>query len=61
MFREMHHADRGFRAMDLAEKIGERRRQSLAAASKPVGRARLTRMLFAVAVATGSTQVEGRA
>jgi hypothetical protein len=61
MFREMHHVDRNFRAMDLAEKLAERRRQSLAAASKPSRRARLARMLFAVAVTTGSPQAEGRA
>ena len=61
MFNEMQYADRNFRAMDLAEKMAERRRQSLAATSKPSRRARLTRMLFAVAVATGSQQAEGRA
>ncbi len=61
MFREMHHANRSFRAMDLAEKIAERRRQSLAATSKPGGRARLTQVLVAIAAATGSTQAEGRA
>lgn len=54
MFREMHHVDRSFRAMDLAEKMTERRRQSLAATSKSPRRARLTRMLFAVAAITGS-------
>jgi len=61
MFKEMQYADRNFRAMDLAEKMAERRRQSLAATSKPSRRARLTRMLFAVAVVTGSQQAEGRA
>ena len=61
MFKEMHYADRNFRAMDLADKMAERRRQSLAATSKPSRRARLTRMLFAVAVAIGSQQAEGRA
>jgi len=61
MFREMHYADRNTRAMDLAEKMAERRRQSLAATSEPSHRARLTRMLFAVAVTTGSPQAEGRA
>jgi hypothetical protein len=61
MFREMHYADRNFRAMDLAEKIAERRRQSLAATRKSSRRARLTRMLSAVAVTTGSPQPEGRA
>jgi hypothetical protein len=61
MFREMHHADRNFRAMDLAEKVAQRRRQSLTATSKPSRRARLARMLFAVAVTTGSAQAEGRA
>ena len=61
MFREMHQMDRSFRAMDLAEKMAERRRQSLAATSKSSRRARLTRMLFAPAVVTGSSQAEGRA
>ncbi len=61
MFREMHHADSAFRAMDLMEKIAERRRQSLATTSKPAGRAGLMRTLFMVAVATESTQAEGRA
>ena len=61
MFREMHHADRNSRAMDLAEKMVERRRQSLTASSRPPRRATLTRMLLAVAATTGSTQVEGRA
>jgi hypothetical protein len=61
MFREMHHADRNFRAMDIAEKMAERRRQSLATTGKSSLRARLTRMLFAVAVSTGSPQAEGRA
>ena len=31
MFKEMHHMDRSFRAMDLAEKMAERRGHSLAA------------------------------
>ena len=61
MFREMHYMDRNFMAMDLAEKMAERRRQSLATTSKPSRRARLTRMLFAPVVATGSKRVEGRA
>jgi hypothetical protein len=61
MFKEMHHADHIVRAMDLAEKMAERRRQSLATTGKSSLRARLTRMLFAVGVSTGSPQTEGRA
>jgi hypothetical protein len=53
--------DHGSRAMDLAEKMAERRRQSLAATSKPSPRARMSRMLFALAVATESSQAEGHA
>jgi hypothetical protein len=58
MFREMHYMDRTSREMDLAEKMAERRRQSLAAGSKPSRRARMARMLFALG---GSLQAEGRA
>jgi hypothetical protein len=61
MFREMQYADRTFGAMDFADKMAERRRHSLAATSNPARRARLTRMLFAVAEATGSPQSGGRA
>ena len=57
MFREMHYMDRTTREMDLAEKMAERRRQSLAA-SKPSHKARMARMLFALA---GSSPAEGRA
>jgi hypothetical protein len=58
MFREMHYMDGTSREMDLAEKMAERRRQSLAAASKPSRKARMARMLFALG---GSLQAEGRA
>jgi hypothetical protein len=58
MFREMHHMDHNTRAMDLAEKMAERRRQSLAAASRPSRVGRMARMLFALAVTTGSPQAE---
>jgi hypothetical protein len=61
MFREMHYMDRSFRAMDLAEKMAERSRRSLAATSKPSRVGRMARMLSALAVATGNTQAEGRA
>jgi hypothetical protein len=61
MFKEMHYMDRNSRAMDLAEKMAERRNQALAATSKPSRRNRLTRMLFALAVATEPSQAEGRA
>jgi hypothetical protein len=58
MFREMHYTDRSFTTMELAEKMADRRRRSPVATSKPSVRAR---MLSALAVATGSTQTEGRA
>ena len=58
MFREMHFMDRTSREMDLAEKMAERRRQSLAAASKPSRWPRMARMFFAL---SGSLQAEGRA
>ena len=61
MFREMHYTERSFREMDLAENMAERRRHSLAAASKPSRVGRIARMLFAHSAATGSPQVEGRA
>ena len=61
MFREMHYMDRGLRTLDLAEKIAERRRQSLAASSKPSRGSRMTRMLFALAVTTENAQAESRA
>jgi hypothetical protein len=58
MFREMHYMDRTTREMDFTEKVAERRRQSLAAASKSSRKARIARMLFALG---GSLQAEGRA
>jgi hypothetical protein len=61
MFREMHYTNRSFRTMELAEKMNERRAQSLAAASKPSRVGRMARILFALAAATGSPQAEGRA
>ena len=61
MFREMHYADRNYGAMDFEEKVAERRRHSLAATSNPSRRTRLTRIFFALAAATGSPQIEGRA
>jgi hypothetical protein len=60
MFGEMHYMDSNFRAMDLAEKMAERRRQSLVSTGKPSRRARLARMLFALAASTGGPQAEGR-
>ena len=59
MFREMHNMDRNLRAMDLAEKMAERRNQSLAATRKPSPKVRMARMLFAFAMATESPQAEG--
>jgi len=61
MFREMHHMDRNSRAMDLAEKMAERRRQSLAATSRPSLKARMARMLSALTVAAESSAAQGRA
>jgi hypothetical protein len=61
MFGEMHYMDRSMRAMDLAEKMAERRRQSLASASKPSRGTRMARRLFAFAATAGSRQAEGRA
>ena len=60
MFREMHYMDRSLRATDLAEKMAERRVQSLVVAGKPSRLGRLARMFFPLA-ATGSSQIEGRA
>ena len=56
MFREMHHMDRGVRARDLAEKMAQRRRQSLAVTSRFSSGTQLGRMLFALAVATDGLQ-----
>jgi hypothetical protein len=61
MFREMHYADRNFVAMDLAEKMAERHRHSLAATSKATLRVWMTRMLIAVAMTTETPEAEGRA
>ena len=58
MIREMHHMDRSMRVIDLAEKMAERRRQSLVAPSKPSRRSRTARMLLPLA---GSSPAEGRA
>ena len=61
MFRELHHMNHDLRTMDLMGKMAERRRQSLAATGKPPLRTRVARMLSALAVATESSQAEGRA
>ena len=61
MFREMQYVDRDLRALDLAEKMAERRRQALAATSKPSLGARMAQMLFAPTVAAERRQAEGRA
>jgi hypothetical protein len=61
MFSEMRYMDRNLRAMDLAEKMAERRRQALAATSKPSLRARMARIFSALPAATESPQAEGRA
>lgn len=61
MIREMHHMDRSMRVIDLAEKMAERRRQALAATSKPSLRARMARIFSALPAATESPQAEGRA
>ena len=62
MFTELYnHTDHDFMRLDLAEKMAERRRQSLTTTRNPSRRARTARTLFAPAVATGSSQAEGRA
>ena len=61
MFMEMRYMDRSMRAMDLAEEMAERRRQSLATASKLSRGTRMARMLFALAATAGGRQAEGRA
>lgn len=61
MFRDMHYMDHSMREMDLAEKMAERRGQSLAAASKPSRKGRMARWFFAFAATAGSRQAEGRA
>jgi hypothetical protein len=61
MFMEMHYMGRTSREMGLAEKMAERRRQSLASASKPSRGTRMARSLFAFAATAGSRQAEGRA
>jgi len=54
MFTELHlHTDRDFRKLDLAEKMAERRKHSLAATRRSSLRARMARMLFAHAVDAG--------
>ena len=60
MFREMHHMGCNSRAMDLAEKMAERRRQSLAATSRPSLKARMARMLSALTVVAECSPAEGR-
>ncbi|MBA2713915.1 MAG: hypothetical protein H0U55_10250 [Rubrobacteraceae bacterium] len=61
MFREMQHMDHSLRAMDLAEKMAERRNQALAATRKPSLMARLARMLISPAMSSESSPAEGRA
>jgi hypothetical protein len=61
MFKEMHYMDRSFRAMDLAEKMAERRAQSLAGTRKPSFIVRMARTLFAPAMTAGGFQAESRA
>ena len=61
MFREIQYMDRSLREQDLAEKMAERRRQALAATSKPSLRARMARRISALPAATESPQAEGRA
>jgi hypothetical protein len=53
--------DRSLREQDLAEKIDERRRQSLATTRKPSLRARMVRIFSELPAATERPQAEGRA
>ena len=59
MFSETHYMDHNLRAMDFADKMAERRRQSLAASSTPSGNSRMARMLFALALSAGGRRAEG--
>jgi hypothetical protein len=61
MFREMQYMGHNLRAMDLAEKMDERRNQLLSTTRRPSPAARMARRLFAPAVTTESSPVEGRA
>lgn len=56
VFRELHDADHGFRAMDLAENIAAQRRHSLAATSKPSYYPQADADALYVAVSTGGPQ-----
>ena len=61
MFREVHFIDHNLRAMELAETMAQRRRQSLAASSTPSGRYRMAQRLFALVIPARRRQVESRA
>jgi hypothetical protein len=61
MFREMQYMDRSLREQDLAEKMDERRRQSLATTRKPSLRASMVQIFSALPAATERPQAEGRA
>jgi hypothetical protein len=58
MFKEMQYVDHSLRAVDLAEKMAERRNQLLSTPRRPSPVVRMVRMLFAPAVTTESYQVE---
>ena len=54
MFTELHyHTNREIRELDLAQKMAERRNDSLAAMRRPSLRTRMARIVFALA---GTTQ-----
>jgi hypothetical protein len=62
MFMELHHhTNREIRELDLAEKMAERRNDSLAATRRSSLRARIARLLFTPAVAAEGSEAGGRA
>lgn len=61
MIRETQYMDHSSRAMDLAEKMDERRNQFLSTTQSPSPVAKMARRLFAQAVTTEGSPVEERA
>ena len=61
MIRDMQYMDHSSRAMDLAEKMAERRNHLLSTTRRPSPVARMARRLFAPAITTQRPPAEGRA
>jgi hypothetical protein len=62
MFTELHyHTNHEIRQLNLAEKMAERRNDSLAPTSRLSLGARIARLLFTPAVAAESSEAGGRA